>query len=103
MNDRRIYINDFCEDLNYEGVILYIGGVNSSRLLEALELSEVNKTYRLEYAITDSDPERRNYIYVENCDLQNLDYPIHEYIEDGYDVYVLYEDDGKYYVKRRLI
>ena len=75
----------------------------TDRLLEALELSEVNKTYRLEYAITDSDPERRNYIYVENCDLQNLDYPIHEYIEDGYDVYVLYEDDGKYYVKRRLI
>lgn len=99
----RIYINDFCEDLNYTGIILYIGVVNSSKLLKALKQSVVNKCYRLEYALTDSDPAKRNFIYVENCDLQNLDWPVHEYIEDGYDIYILYEDAGKYYVKKRIL
>lgn len=98
----RIYINDFCEDLNYHGVILYIGNVDPDKLLKALERSNVNKRYRLDYAVRTDDPTRRNYIYVENCDLQNLCYPIHEYIEEDYDVYILYEDNGKYYVKLKL-
>lgn len=106
--DRRIYINDFCEDLNYQRIILYIGKVNPTNLRMALERDRVNKIYRLDYALNDRDMCRRNYIYVENCDLQNLDYLIHEYISgevDGYyDVYVLEEDEaeGKFYVNRRL-
>ena len=35
MNER-VYIKDFCEDLNYQGVILYIGNVSHSKLLGAL-------------------------------------------------------------------
>ena len=101
MNDR-IYINDFCEDLNYRGAILYIGLVDHSRLLHKLKESVVNKTYRLDYAVNAEEPAKRNFIYVENCDLQNLDWPVYEYMEDGYDVYVLYEDGGKYYVKQKL-
>ena len=100
--DSRIYINDFCEDLNYQGIILYIGKVDYSRLLKALEKTYVNKLWRLEYAKTKEDSAMKNYIYVENCDLQDLDYPIHEYVEEGYDVYVLHEDAGKYYVKKKL-
>ena len=99
----RIYINDFCEDLNYTGVILYIGNVDHTKLREALEKSYVNKIYRLDYSLKSDHPGKRNFIYVENCDLQNLDYPIDEYVDDNYDVYVLYEDAGKFYVKSKLI
>lgn len=104
MNER-IYIEDFCEDLNYRNVILYIGEVNSNNLLKALERDKVNKLYRLDYALDGgSIPDRRNFIYIENCDLQNLNYSAFEYIEDGYDIYILYEDEmsGKFYVKSRL-
>lgn len=102
MNER-IYINNFCEDLNYQGVILYIGNVKYQTLLEALKRDMVNKTYRLEYAATKSDMARRNFIYIENCDLCDLGFPIHEYLEEDYDVYVLHEEGrGKYYVKRKL-
>lgn len=98
----RIYINDFCEDLNHTGVILYIGEVDSDRLRKALTDSMVNKVYRLDYALAKSDPAERNYIYVSNCDLQDLSYPLHEYVEEGYHVYILYEDAGKFYVKKKL-
>ncbi len=96
---KRFYINDFCYDLNYNKVILYIGDVNLDRLRKALEESVVNKIYRLEYALTKTDRSDRNYIYVENCDLQDLSWPVHEYIEDGYSVYVLREDAGRFYVE----
>lgn len=99
---KRIYINDFCEDLNYHGIILYIGEVDDIALFKTLERDMVNKRYRLEYALNDPNDSRRNFIYVENCDLQNLDYPLHEYIEEGYDVYILHEDAGKYYVESKL-
>lgn len=101
----RIYIENFCEDLNYKNVILYIGEVDTANLLKALERDMVNKLYRLEYALDGgSIPGRKNFIYIENCDLQNVDYPAHEYMEDGYDIYILYEDkmSGKFYVKSRL-
>ena len=106
--DRRIYINDFGEDLNYQGIILYIGKVDPTNLRKALERDQVNKIYRLDYALEDNLFSRRNYIFVANCDLQNLDYPVEDYISgevDGYyDVYVLEEDKaaGKFYVYRKL-
>lgn len=101
---KRIYIEDFCDDLNYHGVILYIGNVNRTRLQAALEESHINKMWRLIFALSDEDPSRKNFIYIENCDLQNLDYPVHEYFEEGYDVYILYEDEGagKFYVKTKI-
>jgi hypothetical protein len=100
--ERRIYIEDLM-DLNYRGVILYIGKVDATKLRAALEKAYVNKMWRLDNAINSNDPTIKNYIFIENCDLQDLDYPVHEYIEEGYDVYNLYEDAaGKYYVKNRL-
>ena len=99
---KKIYIHDFCEDLNYSGVILYIGDVNSSELLKALERDEVNKLWRLDYALTDENSSRKNFIYVENCDLQNLDWPLHEYLEDGYDIYILHKDTVGYYVEFKM-
>lgn len=100
--NNRFYIDNFCEDLNYKNVILYIGEVDSSRLLKALKKDLVNKTYRLEYALNDKNPARKNFIYIENCDLQNLDYPLHEYMEEDYNVYVLHEGAGKYYIETKL-
>lgn len=98
MRKNRIYINDFCENLNYRDIILYIGKVDSNHLRKALNDSVVNKVYRLDYALSYTDPSMKNYIYVSNCDLQELSYPIHEYVEEGYNVYILKEDAGKYYI-----
>lgn len=96
---KRIYIDDFCYDLNYNKVILYIGNVCHDRLKKALEASVVNKVYRLDYALTKLSESARNYIYVENCDLQDLSYSVHDYIEEGYSVYILREDNNKFYVE----
>ena len=101
MNER-IYIEDFCESLNYQGVILYIGNVNHSKLLRALEKDNVSHLYRLEFAASNNEPSMQDFIYVENCDLQNLDYPVQEYFEEGYDVYVLHEDPYGFYIKRKI-
>lgn len=101
MNER-LHIKDFCEDLNYQGVILYIGNVDRDSLRKSLEKDKVGHLYRLAFATSNNDPSMRDFIYVENCDLQNLDYPIHEYFEDGYDVYVLYEDSSGFYIKNKM-
>lgn len=34
--NNRIYIDDFVEDLNYQGIILYIGNVDANALREVL-------------------------------------------------------------------
>jgi len=102
MSDK-VYINDFCEDLNYTGVILYIGNVDTAKLRKVLEKTYLNKLYRFDWACEFENPAMKNFIYVENCDLQELCRPVCSYIEDGYDVYVLYEEnDGRYYIKRKL-
>lgn len=99
----KIYINNFCEDLNYKSIILYIGNVDPTKFLKRLNKDLVNKGYRLDYALNDDRmPGRKNFIYIENCDLQNLDYPVHEYIEDGYNIYILYEDIDGYYIESKL-
>jgi hypothetical protein len=101
--DKRIYIDDFIEVLNHRSVILYIGEVDAIELRKRLDLDSVNKLYRLDYAVQTSDSSRKDFIYIENCDLQNLDWPVHTYFTEGYDVYVLYEDSaGKYYVKQKI-
>ena len=99
----RLYIEDFNDDLNYTGVILYIGNVNHERLRTKLEKDYVNKLWRLDNALVYADPSMKNFIYIENCDLQDLDFPLHTYMEEGYDVYILYEDEqGEFYIKRKL-
>lgn len=99
----RLYIENFCEDLNYTGVILYIGNVNFERLYAAMGRDYVNKLWRLTLAVETTDPTKKNFIYIENCDMQELVWPVHEYMEEGYDVYILHEDEtGNYYVKQKL-
>ena len=65
------YINDFCEDLNYKNIGLYIGYLDTDELKKLRtrlfsEPSYLNKQYRWVYIIHGS-----KFFYVENCDLQD--------------------------------
>ena len=65
------YINDFCEDLNYKNIGLYIGYLETDKLKKLhtrlfSEPSYLNKQYRWKYIIQGS-----RFFYVENCDLQD--------------------------------
>lgn len=102
----RVYIDDFVNDLNYSGIILYIGNVDPERLSKRLMKDYVNKTYRLEYALNKEDPTMKNFIYIENCDLEDLCDPIYVYMEKdngSYDVCTLREDNnGEYYIADKI-
>lgn len=85
MNKKRI-ITDFVEDLNFQNVIIWIGNIDKDKLYERLKRDKLNKLYRFDSVRVD------NYMYVENCDLQNLVGKIDEYFNEGYIVYPLYWD-----------
>lgn len=100
----RIYIDDFVEDLNYRGVILYTENVDPERLLKRLKEDNLNKTYRFESVL-----ESNKLFYVENCDLQDMSEcktieSILEYVDDGMVIYpLLYEKESdRYYVETLL-
>lgn len=100
----KIYIDDFVEDLNYRGVILYVGNVNLTKLLSKLKEDNLNKTYRFESVLNSN-----KLLYVENCDLQDMSEfrtleDILEYLDDGQVIYPLrYESESdRYYVETML-
>lgn len=95
----RIYINNFCEDLNYQKVILYIGEINIPKLKKRLEKDYVNHLWYL-----DSIAEGRiqPFFYIENCDFQDLTMDILEFVKDGYTIMKLYENAAGYYVMDEL-
>ena len=93
----KIYISDFITQLNYNNIVLYIENVNYEDLRNKLTESCINHIYRLDEAI-----ENKSYIiYIENCDVQNLDddsYTIYDLLEEGYNILQLQQDDiGFYY------
>lgn len=97
----KIYINDFVENLNYRGVILYVGNVDSAKLLNKLKEDNLNKIYRFESVL-----ESNKLFYVENCDLQDMSQcrtleSILEYLEDGQTIYSLRYDkiSDRYYIE----
>lgn len=100
----KIYIDDFVEDLNYRGVILYVGNIDPAKLLNKLKEDNLNKTYRFKTVL-----ESNKLFYVENCDLQGVSEHetlknILEYLEDGQVIYPLrYEKESdRYYVETML-
>lgn len=100
----KIYINDFVDDLNYRGVILYVGNVDSTKLLNKLKEDNLNKTYRFESVL-----ESNKLFYVENCDLQDMSEcrtleSILEYLEDGQTIHSLRceKDTDRYYIETML-
>lgn len=98
---KRIYIDNFVEALNYHAVILYVGeDINLKHLREKLEKDYCNHLYRFEYMLDKVNEDERRFFYIENCDFQELICPVHEYIiEDGYNVYNLQFDDGRYFIE----
>lgn len=97
----RIYIKDFCDDLNYQKIILEISDVDREDLLRTLEKDQVNHLYRLDY-ITNPDDPNHNLMYIENCDLQDISTTdiFYEMIEDGYVVTKLHKDERGYYINQ---
>lgn len=100
----KIYINDFVEDLNYRGVILYVGNVDPTKLLNKLKEDNLNKTYRFGSVL-----ESNKLFYVENCDLQDMSNcrtldSVLEYIDDGQVIYPLRYDKETdlYFVETNL-
>lgn len=100
----KIYIDDFVEDLNYREVILYVGNIDSAKLLSKFKRDIINKTYRFKAVL-----ESNKLIRVENCDLQDMSEcktleDILEYLENGHSIYTLrYEKESdRYFVETML-
>lgn len=94
----KIYIDDFCNDLNYKEVILYIGSVETGKLKQRLIDDCVNHVHVFDKIINNSIDS--NFMYIENCDLHDLTHDVRRYIANGYAVLTLYEDrHGAYYVE----
>lgn len=98
---KRFYIHDFVEDLNYRAVILYVGEhIDLDRLRKKLEKDYCNHLYRFDYMLNKEADDMRRFFYIENCDFQDLDFPIHEYVgEDGYNIYNLQFDSERYFIE----
>lgn len=89
----KIYIENFVDDLNYQKIILWIGNVNKKNLYDRLVKDHVNHMYRFTSVVQDG------YMYIENCDLQDLDLESVDYLEEGYSIYPLFEDKDGYYIE----
>lgn len=61
------YIDDFVEDLNYRKVILYIGNVDSDSLRSKMGSDNMSHMNRFATVMAN------HLMYVENCDLQDVD------------------------------
>lgn len=90
------YINDFCDDLNYQPVILFLEDLTDSEIekLGKIVCESVSHGYRWEYILKGN-----HCFYVENCDLQDcngVELPqllVSTYVK--YKVYTLQYDNEK--------
>lgn len=92
---KKCHIHDFCEDLNYTDIILYVHEeINFQELYKRLDSDLVNHLYRF-----DSVKANRLF-YIENCDLQNIDNEeIVELFDNGYSVLQLRKDSDGFFIK----
>lgn len=97
---KNYYIEDFCEDLNYHPVILYIDPkISLYDLYERLEKDHVNHLYKFFNCVGDN-----RLFYIENCDLQdvitNKDWnELHAMLEDGFSFLHLKKDENGYFIE----
>ena len=63
----KCYIDDFVEDLNYRQVILYIGNVDLDNLRSKMKSDNMGHMNHLATVTAN------HLMYVENCDLQDVD------------------------------
>lgn len=92
---KKVYVDDFCDELNYTDVVLYVHDeINFQDLYKKLKSDLVSHLYRF-----DSIKESRLF-YIENCDLQNVDdQEVSEFFDNGYSFLQLRKDDVGFYVK----
>lgn len=92
---KRHHIRDFCEELNYTDIILYIHEeVDLQALYGRLEADQVNHLYRF-----DSVKANRLF-YIENCDLQDVDNrEVAELFDNGYSILQLRKDSDGFFIK----
>ena len=102
----KIYINDFCEDLNNKNIALYIGYLETDELKKLRKRlfskpSYLDNEYIWDYIIHDS-----KFFYVENCDLQDCNgYELTQCILDkNFRFYELKYDPqiDKFYYKKEV-
>lgn len=95
----KTYITDFCEDLNYQGVVLYVDSeIDLEDLLNHLKAANVSHLYRF-------DCVRENRLfYIENCDLQDVTIDSNQnelldLLENDYSIFELKKDNAGFYIK----
>lgn len=95
---KRVYITDFCEDLNYKRVTLFIEPeVDLDELRKRLSKDRISHLYRFETV-------RENRLfYVENCDLQDVTITpswneLLDLLEEGHSILRLGKDGTGYYI-----
>lgn len=95
---KKAYIEDFCEDLNYHAVTLFVDPeVNLDELLARLEKDLVNHLYRF-----NSVRENRLF-YIENCDLQDVTInqkwnELLYLLDEGHSILHLKKDESGFYI-----
>lgn len=88
-------IHDFCEELNYKDIILYVHEeIDFQELYRKLKNDLVNHLYRF-----DSVKANRLF-YIENCDLQDVNNKeVAELFDNGYSVLQLRKDGDGFFIK----
>lgn len=98
--EKKVYITDFCEDLNYKSIILFIDDtVDLDELLIRLRKDNIGHMYRFD-CVRDN-----RLFYVENCDLQNVSTTVNPHwnelldlLDDEYSILQLKKDRDGYYI-----
>lgn len=96
---KNFYITDFCEDLNYRDIVLYIDSkIDLSDLLSQMAKANVGHLYRFDAV------KYNRFFYIENCDLQdviiNKGYnELLEIIGEGTPILPLKKDDNGYFIE----
>lgn len=96
---KKVYIDDFCNDLNYRSVVLFIDTrLDLEEVLSRLEYDNVGHLYRFDW-IRDN-----RLFYIENCDLQEVtireEYnELLELLENYYSVVLLKKDSKDFYIE----
>lgn len=94
----KVYIKDFCEDLNYKGVVLFVDSeIDLDDLYGRLKRDNLGHLYRFE-----SVRENRLF-YIENCDLQDVTInpgwnELLELVENDYSILQLKTDHDGFYI-----
>lgn len=95
----KVYIDDFCNDLNYKSVVLFIDiRLDLEEVLSRLKYDNVGHLHRFN-CVRDN-----RLFYIENCDLQEVTIregynELLELLENDYSVVLLKKDSKDFYIE----